>query len=63
MPTAEDDWMALLSEAHMIISQWERSGSGRMLSVIEAATLADRIARGLQEALERGRTSGPSKPY
>jgi hypothetical protein len=54
MPTSEDDWAAWLSEAHAIVQQWEASISGRMLSVTEAATLADRIARGMRQAYERG---------
>lgn len=54
MPTAEDDWATWLSEAHAIVQHWEASISGRMLSVTQAATLADRIARGLRQAYERG---------
>ncbi len=58
MPTAEDEWAAWLAEAHSIVQQWEASISGRMLSVTEAATLADRIARGLRQAYERGHSQG-----
>ena len=54
MPTAEDDWMELLSEGHNIVRQWEAQRQGPMLSVADAALLAERIARGLRQAYERG---------
>jgi hypothetical protein len=54
MPTAEDDWMELLSEAHNIVKQWEGQRQGRSLSVADAALLAERIARALRQAFERG---------
>jgi hypothetical protein len=57
MPTAEDDWMQWLSEAHRVVKDWEDGSTGRMLSVVEAALLADGLARALRRASEMGLAS------
>ena len=51
--TAES-WFAFLTEAQEIVHQWEESGAGRLLGTAAAADLAQRIARGLLRAYERG---------
>ena len=52
-----DEWFDWLSEAHVLVRQWEARRGGALLSVADAAILAETIARGLQGAFERGRTS------
>lgn len=51
-----EDWRKWIAEAHSLISAWEAAEpSRRLLSVREAAELAETIARGLDDAFERGR--------
>jgi hypothetical protein len=54
MPTAEDDWMEWLSDGHNVIKDWEAQSQRSLLSVADAAILAERIARALRQAYERG---------
>ncbi len=56
MPTDEDERAVWLSEAQAVVEDWERSQSLRLLSIADAAMLADRIARALEEAFRRGRS-------
>ncbi len=44
-----------LAEANAIVDDWLKHGTERLLSTTTAARLADRIARELQRAFERGR--------
>jgi hypothetical protein len=56
MPTAEDDWMEWLTEGHRVIEEWESKGQRPLLSVADAAILAERIAHALRRAFDRGRS-------
>jgi hypothetical protein len=58
MPTAEDDRMIWLTDAHAIIKAWdEQRSGGRLASVSETALLADAIATALQQAYELGKAA------
>jgi hypothetical protein len=46
--------LEFLAQAQDIVQQWEESGVGRLLTTAAAADLAERIARGLRRAYERG---------
>ncbi|HEY3063743.1 MAG TPA: hypothetical protein VGL99_32630 [Chloroflexota bacterium] len=51
---ATEPWLEFLAQAQDIVQQWEESGVGRLLTTAAAADLAERIARGLRRAYERG---------
>jgi hypothetical protein len=58
MAAEHNDWGEWLSEAHQVISDWEHArGRGLLLGVAEASDLAERIARALVQAFERGRAA------
>jgi hypothetical protein len=60
VPNDEDARDAWLAEAQAVVDDWERSQALRLLSTADAAVLADRIARALEEAYHRGRTASSS---
>ena len=51
----EDEWMAWLAEAHDVVLRWEEQRTGPLLSLSDAAHLAEHVARGLSDAYDRGR--------
>jgi hypothetical protein len=55
VPTDEDARAVWLTEAQAVVEEWERSQALRLLSTADAAVLADRIARALEQAFDRGR--------
>jgi hypothetical protein len=57
MPPGEPhSWADWIEEAHGLVSEWESTRpTGAILTVQEAVGLAERIARSLQQAYERGR--------
>jgi hypothetical protein len=57
---SEDERAASLNEAIAIVHEWERGLVARFLSKDDEALLANRIARAIDAAYERGRTSRTS---
>lgn len=56
-----DDQLRWLFEAHAGIKAWEKQGfDARLRTVAEADALAERIARALQRAYDRGRFASTS---
>jgi hypothetical protein len=54
---APDDWREWIFEAHRVIEQWEAETRIKMLLTQDVVSLAERIARALHSAYERGRSS------
>jgi hypothetical protein len=52
-----EDWRDWIAEAHRVVEEWEASTSARMLSMRDSVALAERIARALHSAFQRGRGS------
>jgi hypothetical protein len=57
MHETNEAWLRWLAEGHAVIRQWERTSNHPLLSVAEAALLAEQIARALTLAFERGRAA------
>ena len=53
--TAPEDWRDWIAEAHRVVEEWESATSVRMLSMRDSVALAERIARALDSAFQRGR--------
>jgi hypothetical protein len=51
---AAEDWRDWVPEAHQVIEQWEAETRLRMLSMHDTIRLAERIAKALHAAFERG---------
>jgi hypothetical protein len=55
--SAPEDWRDWIAEAHRVVEEWESATSVRMLSMRDSVALAERIARALHSAYQRGRTT------
>jgi hypothetical protein len=54
---APEDWRDWIPEAHRVIEEWEADTRIRMLLTQDILSLAERIARALHNAYERGRST------
>jgi hypothetical protein len=52
-----DDWRDWIPEAHRVIEEWEADTRIRMLLTQDILSLAERIARAMHGAYERGRSA------
>jgi hypothetical protein len=50
----EEAWQQWLTEAHDVVLGWEAAVDGRRLTVVQAAALAELIARALERAAAEG---------
>jgi hypothetical protein len=50
-----EPWLDFLPQAQAIVQAWEAGGSGHLLGTSAAADLAERIARALLGAYQRGK--------
>jgi hypothetical protein len=62
MAEADDDWLGYLGEAHEVIRRWEQKRLyGAILTIREAAMLAEEIAIALHDAHDQGLRDGGSE--
>lgn len=53
MGSVEESWHRWIEDAHRVVTTWEERRNRSLLSVAEAAQLAEDIARAMQQACER----------